>query len=83
MHASGATRKSFCTKFSGACEPEQIKGSTRTERSYLPSGVGNVGDSAMVKDLLGSAGGKRNVAAHRQAEAFRCRAFREIECIFG
>ena len=70
-------------EISGACEPEQIKGSTKTEKRYLPGGVGNVGDSAMVKDLLGSAGGKRNGTAHRQAETFRRRAFREIECIFG
>ena len=34
-------------------------------------------------DKPGSAGRKRNCAAHRQAEAFRRRAFRQVECTFG
>ena len=54
----------------------------------IPGGVGNVSDSghlhsAMVKNLLGSTGRQRNGAAHRQAEAFRRRAFRQVECTFG
>ena len=44
-----------------------------------PGGVGNVSDSAMAKDFLWSAGGKRNGTANCQAEAFRRRTFREIE----